>query len=314
LRSKLKRAPPEIGKELLRAYQAYPNSMQILLNGLITGVTLGLTALAFAMVFVPTRHFHVSFSGLYTISPFIVWSALRLGFPWPLAIMAAVVSVVMLSLAIEIFNHAPLKRRGASSGIHLVSSLGLFIVLTQISALLWGSDTMTLRSGVDQVFPIGNFIFSKAQIFSMLIGVSLLLGFFAWLRWSGLGLKLRGLSSNETELVLRGHNVRNLRLICFGISGGLCACSSVLVAYDTGFSVESGLPVFLLVIVATIVGGRNSFIGPVIGAILVVLLRSEVAWFFSARWQDSVTFLFLVVFLIISPAGLIGRRATEGAD
>jgi branched-chain amino acid transport system permease protein len=277
-------------------------------------VTIGLLALAFAVVFLPTRVFHVAFGGLYTISPFITWYMLNLGLPWPATIAAAILVSVALSLGIEALNHSPLKKKGASLGIHLVSSLGLFIVLTQGTALLWGNDVRTLRTGMDQVFNIGNYLFTRTQILAGLIGSSLLLGFFVWLRWTKLGLQLRALSSNETEVALRGYNVRNLRLICFGISGALCACSSLLIAYDAGFSAQSGLSALLLAIVATIVGGKDSFLGPVIGGILVAVLRSEVSWIMSARWQDAATFLLLIIFLLIRPAGLFARRTRVEAD
>ena len=61
-------------------------------------------------------------------------------------------------------------------------------------------------------------------------------------------------------------------------------------------------------IVAVIVGGRSSFAGPVIGAIIVMILRAEVTWLLAARWQDAATFALLAIVLYVRPMGLMGIR------
>src|SRR5437867_547520 len=111
--------------------------MQILCNGFISGLTIGLLALAFNAVYLPTRVFHLALGGVYAVVPFIAWQVLIWKQSWPLAVMAAVVAGVLLSLACEAFNHARLERNGGSSGTHLISSLGIYIVTVQAIALMW---------------------------------------------------------------------------------------------------------------------------------------------------------------------------------
>jgi len=62
----------------------------------------------------------------------------------------------------------------------------------------------------------------------------------------------------------------------------------------------------LLAVVAVIVGGRSTFIGPVIGGLILGVVRSEVSWHLSARWQDAVSFGLLAIVLIVLPNGLLG--------
>jgi branched-chain amino acid transport system permease protein len=289
--------------------------MQILLNGVMSGLTLGLLALAFAIVYVPTRVFHVSLGGLYTICPFIVWYMLSFSLPWPLAVISAILFNAALSWVVEAFNHSPLRKKGASPGVHLVSSLGIFIILAQLTALIWGNDVRTLRPGVDQVLNLGDLSFTRAQVIGALVATLILIVFFGWLRWSRLGLQLRALATNEIELELHGYDICNLRLACFTISGALCAAAAILISYDTGFSPQAGLPALLLAIVATIVGGKRSiFVGPIVGGVIVGVLRAETSWVLSARWQEATTFLLLIVFLLLWPIGLTARPARVKAN
>ena len=121
-------------------------------------------------------------------------------------------------------------------------------------------------------------------------------------------MQFRALADNPDELALRGYNIRRLRLLAFGVSGLLGAVSALLTAYDIGFDPNVGLSALLLAVVAVIIGGRQSFIGPVVGGILLGMVRSEVVWILSARWQEAVTFGLLVLFLYMRPNGLVGRE------
>jgi branched-chain amino acid transport system permease protein len=81
-----------------------------------------------------------------------------------------------------------------------------------------------------------------------------------------------------------------------------------LTAYDLGFHPNGGLAILLLAIVAVIIGGRQSFLGPILGALLVGISRNLVVWFWSSKWQDAVTFLLLAITLLLIPNGILGRK------
>ena len=282
--------------------------IQILADGIITGLTLAVLALAFTTVYLPMRVFHVALAGVYSLVPFILWTSLKSGLDCYLALFIAIIAGIAISIACEVLNHAPLESKHASDGAHLVSSLGLYIIIIQIIVLLWGSQTRMLRTGLDSHLEIRGVTLSRSQITAAVGSAIVIALFFVWLQRSRLGLQFRALADNPVEFALRGYNVRRLRLAAFGIAGLLCSASSLLVSYDLGFDPHGGLSALLLAVVAVIIGGRDSFIGPVLGGILIGIVRSEVVWFLSASWQDAVTFFLLATFLVIRPNGLLGYK------
>ncbi len=288
--------------------------MQILVNGIVTGLTVSVLAVAFAIVYLPARVFHVALGGIYAAVPFVAWAILRAGWPSGIAFAIALGAGVIISLACEAVNHAPLEKKGGASGAHLVSSLGIYIAIVQVVALIWGNETKVLRTGLDAVNRIGNVIVTQAQAIAAGVSLAILVAFYAGLHFSQLGLQLRALADNPKEFALRGYNVRRLRLFAFGISGFLGGVSSLLVAYDIGFDPNGGLAAVLLAVVATIVGGRLSFWGPIVGGVLIGIVRSQVVWYLSARWQAAVTFLILAVFLFVRPNGILGTKARLEAE
>jgi branched-chain amino acid transport system permease protein len=219
-----------------------------------------------------------------------------------------------ISLLCEISNHARLSRNGVSAGGHLISSLGLYIIITQLIVMKWGSDAQTLRHGVSRVINISGILLTSPQIVVASVSALVIALFFLWLRFSRKGLQFRALSDNANEVALRGYNIKRLRLLAFGMSGLLCSAGAIVLSYDRGFSPYGGMTAILLAVVAMIVGGRQTFVGPVIGGLVLGVLREETAYLFAARWQELFTFLLLALFILVKPSGLIGNKGRLEAE
>ena len=282
--------------------------MQIFLNGLISGLPIALLAIAFSIVYVPTGVFYLGLGAVYATSPFIAWLLLQLGWSVSFVLITALIVGIVISLLIEWMNHWPLERKKSGFGTHMIASLGVYILIVQLLALFGGQQTKVLRTGLDTVFRFEGIIVTGAQFVQLLVSIILILGFYIWLKFSNLGLQLRGLSENPTEFALRGSSMRKLRFLAFGISGFLASASALVVSYEVGFDPNIGLQALLSAIVAMIIGGRHSFLGPALGGVLLGILQSQAVWFFSAKWQMAVTFILLVLFLFLRPHGIFGAR------
>lgn len=283
--------------------------MQVLLNGAVTGLTLAVLALAFMVVYLPCRVFYLALAGIYALAPYITLACLAHGWPAWLAVASAIVTGIGASLLCELMNHAPLEKKHASPGAHFVASLGIYLILVQVVALVWGNETQALRTGIDVVYRFGaGLMLTRAQILAAGASIALLAFFYCWLRFSTLGLRFRAMADNPIQLALFGYNIRRLRMLAFGMAGFLGAVSSLAVAYDVGFDPHGGLPVLLLAVVAMIIGGNTSFLAPVLGGLLLGLTRATIVWHLSASWQDAVTFLLLALFLLFRPQGILGSR------
>lgn len=282
--------------------------MQIILNGLISGSAIALLAVAFQMVYLPTRVFFIGLAGLYSLTPYSFLAAQRAGLPWIGGIIVTLVAIVGVALLCEWMNHAPLARKGASDGVQLISSLGLYIVLVQVIAMVWGNETQTLRAGLDATAHFVGSVLTRAQVIMAGVACVLLVGVWVLLSASKIGLRLRALADNPAQFALLGYNVDAHRLIAFAFAGVFAAASSLLTAYDIGFDPYTGLNAVLLAVVAVIIGGRNSFAGPAIGGLLLGFVRAQVVWYLSARWQEAVTFAVLALFLLLRPHGLFGQK------
>lgn len=282
--------------------------MQILFNSLISGLPIALLAVGFQLVYLPTRIFFIGIAGLYTLAPYCYKACLAAFKLRSVALVATLAVIIGVAIAFECFNHARLSRKGASDGAQLISSLGVYIVIVQVVAMIWGSGTQTLQTGLEATFSFGGIVIVQSQLLIAGVGIALLCGYLVMLRSSDIGLRLRALSDNPVQFALFGYDVDIHRLVAFGLAGIFAAAAGLLTARDVGFDPYNGLHAVLLAVVAVIIGGRNSFTGPILGGILIGLVRTQVVWFLSARWQEGVTFALLALFLLLKPQGLFGEK------
>lgn len=288
---------------------------QLFVNGLVEGLNIGLLGLAFWLVYRSVRVFHIAFAATFALPPFVLWSALAAGYPWPLGGVAAVAAGALLALGCEAINHGRLERVGASADLHLVASLGTTTVAVQVVAMVWGSEAKFLYAGAHPRLELAGVVITRAQGLNAALSLVLAALVVGWLHWSELGLRLRALADNPWVLSLQGYSIARLRLLVFGLSGALAAFGALLTAFDVGFDPYVGIQALLLAVVATVIGGRGSALGPVVGGVILGLTRSMVVVVASPSWKEGVTFVLLTLFLLIRPAGLLGRetRLEEGA-
>ncbi len=282
--------------------------MQIFLNGLLQGIFFGSIGVAFALVYSTTKVFHLALGGIGAIAPYLVLACLGIGLPDSVAVALAILAALLLGILIEQFVHWPLSAKQAPSEVHLIASLGFYLVLTQIIAIVWGSETKTLRDGMDSVWTVFEMTLAKAQVLGPVVVLLITGGFFLWLNKANRGLELRALADNPTLVALLGRNVRALRYSVFALSAAFAAIVEIAQAYDIGFDPYGGLKAVLLGMVAMVIGGTGNFIAPFVGGVLLGIIRSEVIWYGSARWEEAVTFVFLAFFLFFRPQGLLARK------
>lgn len=283
--------------------------MQILLNGVLQGILFGAFGVAFSLVYRTTKVFYLALGGIGAFAPYLVLAGLAVGLPgWGAAIFA-IGAAACLGVLMEESIHWPFACKRAPSEVHLLASLGAYLVIVQCIALAWGNETQVLRSGVDQTWTLVGVTLAQAQVTGPALTLVATVALFFWLNGGGRGLELRALADNPILVALLGRNVRALRRWVFGLSAALAAAVALSQAWDVGFDPHGGLRSVLLGMVAMIIGGTGSFIGPFVGGVLLGVLRTQVVWFGSARWEEAVTFALLALFLFFRPQGIFSRQA-----
>jgi branched-chain amino acid transport system permease protein len=122
----------------------------------------------------------------------------------------------------------------------------------------------------------------------------------------------------DREDVAEGLGVPTFRykMIAIGISGFLAGASGSVFALQIGFiTIEQvfGLTVPLFVIVMSVLGGREHWLGPVIGAVVVFTLQDRLVSAGLESWNQIIIGAILVVLVTFVGEGLYQRGAGRWA-
>ena len=129
---------------------------------------------------------------------------------------------------------------------------------------------------------------------------------------SRFGMVIQGLRSNEARMQAIGFPVKRYRLACFVISGTLCGLAGALLANNTDF--VSPAVMFWTrsgdLMVMVILGGMGSLFGPVIGAIVYLVLEEFLSQL-TEYWALIVGPLLLLI-VLFGRGGIVGLLGRLG--
>jgi branched-chain amino acid transport system permease protein len=128
---------------------------------------------------------------------------------------------------------------------------------------------------------------------------------------SPFGKTLEGIRENDRRMRALGFPTFRYRLAAFVVGGAVAGISGSLAAMSNGFATPDLLywTVSGLGLIAVVVGGSRSLVGPLLGAFIVLFAQLGLSTYLD-RWELLLGGLF-IVFVLFLPRGVVGlvRRA-----
>jgi branched-chain amino acid transport system permease protein len=240
-------------------------------------------------------------AGLLGIVAYTVGYVLQLGYGHTLAILAAL-TLGIVSMAV--YGVLSLRATG----------IGFIMITLALGEIIWGLAYRWISvTGGDN----GINVHTRPQPFGLsldgpnafyyvtLIVFVIALTTAAIFVRSPLGAALMGTRDQPRRMNALGYHVWAIRFWACLYSGLLTAVSGILFVYYTQFispqalDLTSSAEVLLMVIA----GGAGTLFGPIVGAALVVIVKSVVSAYIT-RWNMLLGFIFVVI-VIFMPEGLV---------
>ncbi len=284
--------------------------VQFILNGLVSGSLIALTAIGFSLIYNTMRVFHIAYAGIYVWAGYMLFVlSAGAGFPLLLSLLLSILAAAVLSAVCGIFIYVPLTRRGRSNDSLMVVSVGVFIILVSLAELFFGNAARFIDFSSGGVVNMMGIYITDYRLMILLISLLALGSFFAYLKYSMTGIRIRALRDSEQLSQVHGLDTGMMKLRLYLLSGIFAGMASCLASLDVGINPHLGIPMFINAFVALVIGGIGRFDGVVAGAFLLGLIQSTTEFFFDSRWVMMTTFIILFLFLIIRPQGLMAEKS-----
>ena len=220
------------------------------------------------------------------------------------ALSAAFIAVTVTTAMAALFGVLALRAAG----------LGFVMITLALAQILWGLGYRWagLTGGDNGIrlasrpAPFGIDLASPTHFYYFTLVVFTVAFVCLWrLAHSPFGASLRGARDQPRRMRMLGHHVWMVRWIAFTMAGFWGSIAGLLFVYYNQFihphslSLQQSAEALLMVIL----GGANTFLGPIVGALIITLVKN-VASSYVDRWNSLLGLIFVVVVLFM-PQGLV---------
>jgi branched-chain amino acid transport system permease protein len=221
---------------------------------------------------------------------------------WPLALAAS-------ALFALIIGALSLRTRGVYFIMITLAFAQMAYYVVAGLARYGGDDGLTIYKRSQFFEPIN--LSNKMQFYYICLALLYASIYLVWrIVNSRFGMVIQGSRSNDTRMRAIGFPTFRYKLICFVLAGTLCGLSGALLANHTDF-VSPAMMYWTRsgdLIIMVVLGGMGSVIGPVFGAIALLVLEETLSGF-TEYWQIILGPLLLLVVLFARGGidGLLGK-------
>jgi branched-subunit amino acid ABC-type transport system permease component len=278
------------------------------LGALSQAAVLFFIASGLTLIFGIMRIVNFAHGVIFMLGAYVGYSAQVFTGSFVLSLLIAPVVVGFFGVAFEWVFLRHLYKRG-DGGAYLLLTFGLAVVLSEAIRLIWGAAPLSagipdaLRGIVlvlDQPFPL-------YRLFLVVLGVVAGIAIWQFLERTRAGLLIRAVSQNSEMVHVLGTDVDWVRSGVFGLGCALAALGGVLAAPLVTAFLGMGTNVVIDAFVIVIIGGMGSFLGSIIGSILVGFVQVFGAYYFQ-DWALAFMYFLMLVVLVMRPGGLLGKE------
>lgn len=280
--------------------------VQVLIGGLLLGSLWGIVALGLNLVFGVMRVINLAHGELLMFGAFLTYELhAQFGIS---PIISAFLLLPVFFVAGIILQYTVIERILESDHAELMSLLATFallLLLQNIGRAIWSTNTKAIQTEfLSQSVALVGVSISYSRIFALVVALVAMVALYLLATKTEFGFAMRATVQNPTMAKVAGIDTRRVYFITFGISAALAGLAGSLVGVVYPFTTNVGFSYVIMGFLIIVFGGMGSFIGALLGALILGMIGSAGAFFFGSGARDLILLGILIVTLFIKPNGL----------
>jgi branched-chain amino acid transport system permease protein len=280
--------------------------LEALLNGLLLGGIYAVAALGLSLVFgimdiVNLAHGHMLMVGAYVaIFLFTTFNITPI-----IGMIGAFVVLFALGMALQ----RVLLERVVGEGIEqpIIVLFGLALMLQSIGRIWVGSDAQATDIGIPgEAIDIAGATLSFPRMVTFVISILLILGTWAFLKFTTTGLAIRATAQNNSAAQYMGIDTDNIHVLTLGLGTGLAGAAGALLSMLFPITPFVGWSYLLKAFAVVVLGGVGSVAGTLVGGLILGVSENVGVLYLGGGFRDIISFSIFVLVLLVRPHGLFG--------
>jgi branched-chain amino acid transport system permease protein len=289
-------------------------------SGVAVGCKYALIALGFSVIFKATGVINFAQASLVLLGSYLTFNFTQ---TWELNFYLSLLMAMAAGALIGVLIEALVLRHmvGEQPATVIMATIGILFVLDNVVTAVWGPENHNLGDpwGIRTEDVLGVTV-ALRDLWTIAFTAAVLAGFFAFFRYSSLGLAMRAAALDPEAAMAQGIPARRVYRVAWAIAGLVAALAgATLAAGATQLSPGTGA-LALIAFPAIILGGLDSPLGAVVGGVIIglvqqftALLAPEYFDWVGESFERVSPYLVMIVILLIRPYGLFGTREVRRA-
>jgi branched-chain amino acid transport system permease protein len=295
--------------------------MQVIWEGLVSGVLYALIALGFVLIFRSSRIFNFAQGIMVVFAALTLVGLHAMGIPAWVSVALTLVVMFIIAVAIERIVLRPLV--GQPDIILFMATIGITLFLVGTGETIFGGENkimITSELGIptgDVVLePFGGFLLLQHLDITVVISAALLVcALLVFLGKTQMGRAIRALGDDHQAALSVGISLQTIWVLVWFVSGIIALVTGIAWGARAGvsFALEiiafKALPVLML-------GGLESISGAIIGGLAIGILEKmfEIYWgqpLLGGNTEVWFAYVLALTVLLFRPQGLFGEKIIE---
>ena len=295
--------------------------IQVLWEGIVSGVLYALIALGFVLIFKSSRIFNFAQGIMVVFAALTLVGLHQRGVPALLAVPLTLGVMFILAVCIERVVLRPLVNQ--PDIILFMATIGITMFLIGFGETIFGGENkrmitqeLMIPTGSTIFEPFGGFVSIEHKDITAVVGAALLvIGLLIFLNKSKMGRAIRALGDDHQAALSVGISLSTIWVLVWFIAGVIALVTGIAWGARAGvsFALEviafKALPVLML-------GGLESVSGAIIGGLLIGILEKlfEIYWgqpLLGGNTEAWFAYVLALIVLLFRPQGLFGEKIIE---
>ncbi len=275
----------------------------VLVFGLLLGGVYAVMAYGLGLIYGVMRIVNLAHGAVLMLA---AYAAYALNAAWGLDPILALPFVLPVAYLLGVALYLGLVRH-VVSGPPMASLLLLFgvsLCARNLAYLIWTGDDRSLTvshalSTIDVGVPVP---LTKVLVFAIALAATA--GLWAMFRFTHFGRSIRAVAQDPLAAELTALSVGRVSARAFGLGTAIGALGGMLLSSLYVINPEFGAGFLLKSFCIIVLGGMDSMVGILAGALLLGIAETAAGVYGAAALQDAVSFILLVTILVVRPGGL----------
>ena len=295
--------------------------MQVIWEGLVSGVLYALIALGFVLIFRSSRIFNFAQGIMVVFAALTLVGLHALSIPAWVSVALTLVVMFIIAVAIERIVLRPLV--GQPDIILFMATIGITLFLVGTGETIFGGENkvmiteeLGIPTGDIVLEPFGGFLLLQHLDITVVISAALLVcALLVFLGETQMGRAIRALGDDHQAALSVGISLQTIWVLVWFVSGIIALVTGIAWGARAGvsFALEiiafKALPVLML-------GGLESITGAIIGGLAIGILEKlfEIYWgqpLLGGNTEVWFAYVLALVVLLFRPQGLFGEKIIE---